>query len=266
MRTKLLPGLLLLGLITGCSRQEPATSQPPAGTDAAAPPAAASTDAAGQPVAPAGAPPAASAPSATRGTPAATAPAPAAPAPPAPPPPPPAPRFREVTLPSGTELPLSLQTALASDTSSVEDPVRATVRRAIAVDGDTVIPAGTPVRGVVTGAERSAKVKGRATLSFRFTSLTLDDEAHDIRTSSVAYQAEGTKKKDAAKIGIGAGAGAIVGGIIGGGKGAAIGTAVGGGAGTGMVLATRGEEVRLAAGTPVTVRLSQPLTVQIPLN
>jgi hypothetical protein len=275
MRTKLLPGLLLLGLITGCSRQEPATSQPPAGTDAAAPPAAApaSTDAAGQPVAPAGAPPAASAltpaesaaaPSATRGTPASTVPAAAA-TPPAPPPPP-APRFREVTLPSGTELPLSLQTALASDTSTVEDPVRATVRRAIAVDGDTVIPAGTPVRGVVTGAERSAKVKGRATLSFRFTSLTLDDEAHDIRTSSVAYQAEGTKKKDAAKIGIGAGAGAIVGGIIGGGKGAAIGTAVGGGAGTGMVLATRGEEVRLAAGTPVTVRLSQPLTVQIPLN
>ena len=278
MRTKLLPGLLLLGLITGCSRQEPATSQPPAGTDAAAPAAAAprSTDAAGQPVAPAGAPPAASgltpaesasAPSATRGTPAATAPAAAVTPPaPAPPPPPPAPRFREVTLPSGTELPLSLQSALASDTSSVEDPVRATVRRAIAVDGDTVIPAGTPVRGVVTGAERSAKVKGRATLSFRFTSLTLDDEAHDIRTSSVAYQAEGTKKKDATKIGIGAGAGAIVGGIIGGGKGAAIGTAVGGGAGTGMVLATRGEEVRLAAGTPVTVRLSQPLTVQIPLN
>jgi hypothetical protein len=32
------------------------------------------------------------------------------------------------------------------------------------------------------------------------------------------------------------------------------------------VLATRGEEVRLAAGTPVTVKLSEALTVRVPLN
>ena len=125
------------------------------------------------------------------------------------------------------------------------------------VDELTVMPAGTDLSGVVTGAQRSAKVKGRASVAFRFTSLTLDDETYDIQTSSVAREAKGTKKKDAAKIGIGAGVGAIVGGIAGGGKGAAIGTAVGGGAGTGVVLATRGEEVRLAAGTPVTVRLDR---------
>ena len=129
-----------------------------------------------------------------------------------------------------------------------------------------MLPAGTDLRGVVTGVQRSAKVKGRASLAFRFTSVAVDDESYDIRTSSVAREAEGTKKKDATKIGIGAGAGAIIGGIVGGGKGAAIGTAVGGGAGTGMVLATRGEEVRLAAGTPVTVKLSEALTVRVPLN
>ena len=60
-----------------------------------------------------------------------------------------------------------------------------------------------------------------------------------------------TKKKDATKIGIGTGAGAIIGGIVGGGKGAAIGAGVGAAGGTGVVMATRGEEVRLAAGTPV---------------
>ena len=180
--------------------------------------------------------------------------------------PPPAPRFREVTLPAGTELPLKLESALASDTSAVEDPVRASLRRSVVIDEVTVLPAGTNLRGVVTGVQRSAKVKGRASLAFRFTSLAVDDESYDIRTSSVAREAAGTKKKDATKIGIGAGAGAIIGGIAGGGKGAAIGAAVGGGAGTGMVLATSGEEVRLAAGTPVTVTLSEALTVRVPLN
>ncbi len=129
-----------------------------------------------------------------------------------------------------------------------------------------MLPAGTDVRGVVTSAQRSAKVKGRASLAFRFHSLTVDDEAYDIRASSVSRQAAGTKKKDATKIGIGAGAGAIVGAIAGGKKGAAIGTAVGGGAGTGVVLATRGDEVRMAAGTPVTVKLTEALTVRIPVN
>lgn len=265
MRTNWLPVLVVASLATGCSGQSPASSEPPA---AGAPPATAPAQPgqappdSGQPPAPGGqalAPtdPAATAPSATRGAPPAAAAASA---------PPPAPRFVEVTLPSGTELPLRLSTALASDQSSVEDPVRAALRRDVVVDERTVLPSGTEVRGVVTGAQRSAKVKGRASLAFRFTSLSLDDESYDIRTSSVSRQAEGTKKKDAAKIGIGAGAGAVIGGIVGGGKGAAVGTAVGAGTGTGVVLATRGEEVRLAAGTPVTVRLTEPLTIRVPLK
>ena len=262
MRTKFAVAVLLAAVASGCTSQTPATTSQPAATPeptapatdpATATPGAAPGGAALQPAAPAGG----DVPSAARGT------APVAPAAPAPPP---APRFREVTLPAGTELPLKLESALASDASAVEDPVRASLRRNVVVDGVTALPAGTDLRGVVTGVQRSAKVKGRASLAFRFTSLTVDNEAYDIRTSSVARQAAGTKKKDATKIGIGAGAGAIVGAIVGGKKGAAVGTAVGGGAGTGMVLATRGDEVRLAAGTPVTVTLSEALTVRVPLN
>jgi hypothetical protein len=40
--------------------------------------------------------------------------------------------------------------------------------------------------------------------------------------------------------------------------------AIGGAGGTGVVLATRGKEVRLAAGTPVSVKLTRPLTVRVP--
>jgi hypothetical protein len=62
---------------------------------------------------------------------------------------------------------------------------------------------------------------------------------------------------------VGAGAGAVIGGILGGGDGAAKGAAIGGGAGTGVVLATRGKEVRLEPGTSVTTSLKTPLTVRV---
>jgi hypothetical protein len=168
-----------------------------------------------------------------------------------------------VTIPEGTELALTLETAVASDTSQVEDAVRASVRRAVVIGGTPVVPSGTPLHGSVVDVVRAGKVKGRARLSLRFTDLVLDDERLAVRTSAVTREAKSTKRKDAAKVGAPAAGGAIVGAIIGGGKGAAIGAAVGGGAGTAVVMTTRGEEVRLASGTPVTVHLTSPITVRI---
>jgi len=85
----------------------------------------------------------------------------------------------------------------------------------------------------------------------------------NVRTGTVARLAPATRKRDAATIGGGAVGGAIVGGLIGGGDGAAKGAAIGGAGGTGVVLATRGKEVRLEAGTPISVKLTQPLTVRV---
>ena len=174
--------------------------------------------------------------------------------------------YREVTLPAGTPLPLRLATAVASDTSSVEDTVRATLREDVQIDGVQVLPAGTDLSGVVTAARRSGKVKGRGLIAFRFTSVTLDDEPQPIRTRIISREARGTRTKDAKTIGIPAAGGAAVGAIIGGKKGAAIGGAAGGGAGTAVVLSTRGEEVRLPAGTSVTARLTESLTVRVPVT
>lgn len=173
-------------------------------------------------------------------------------------------RYREVTIPAGTVLAISLDTPVASDTSSIEDIVGGRLRRGVRIGGVEALPAGASLAGVVTQAARSGKVKGRARIAMRFNRVRgADGTSYTLRTSSIVRQARGTKKKDATKIGIGAGVGAVVGGITGGGKGAAIGSAIGGGAGTGAVLATRGEEVRLPAGTPLTVRLARPLTVQV---
>jgi hypothetical protein len=179
----------------------------------------------------------------------------------------PEPAFRELTIPAGTVLPVELQSSVASDASSVEDPVRARLRKAIMIDGVEALPAGSSLRGTVTEATRSARVKGRARVGFRFDSIEpAGRERLEIRTAVIAREAAGTKKQDAAKIGIPAGAGAVIGGIVGGGDGAAKGAAIGGAAGTGVVLSTRGKEVRFGPGADFNVKLSAPVTVRVPLN
>jgi len=175
----------------------------------------------------------------------------------------PLPVVREFTVPDGTPLKLDLVTPLDSASSRVEDAVRATLRESVAVDGTTVLPVGTELSGSVTEAEGSGRVKGRARLGFRFTALRAGKERYEIQTAPIGLEAEATKKEDAKKIGIGAGIGAAVGAIAGGGSGAAKGAAIGGGAGTGVVLATKGKEVRLGAGANVTARLTAPLKIQL---
>jgi len=161
-----------------------------------------------------------------------------------------------VVIPEGTTLHLTLENSLSSATNSSGDAVLAKLTEDVAVGGKLVAAAGSEVRGRVTTSVRSGKTKGRARLAFRFDSLTVKGVAHDIATVAIDVTAEPGKKKDAAIIGGGAGAGALIGAIVGGGKGAAIGAGVGAAAGTGAVLTTRGKEVEFPAGTPVHVNLT----------
>jgi hypothetical protein len=176
-----------------------------------------------------------------------------------------APEYREVTIPSGTVLAIELQSAVSSETSHPEDQVRGTLRRSITVDGIEALPAGTAALGHVTVAERSGRVQGRARVAYRFTRLDPPGEAErvSVQTGVISHVAPATKKQDAAKIGGGAAGGAIIGGILGGGSGAAKGAAIGGAAGTGVVLGTRGKEVRVPPGTNLSVKLTAPVTVRV---
>jgi len=171
--------------------------------------------------------------------------------------------YREIVLPTGTNLHLELRSALASDASQVEDTVRARLRKPLTVEGRTILPAGTQVVGYVTAVERAGRVSGRAKLGLRFTVVRHDGEEYDMRTRAIEREAESTKGKDAATIGIGTGAGAAVGAVLGGGSGAATGAAIGAAAGTGTVLATKGEDVRLEVGTPLETQLTAPLRVLV---
>lgn len=131
------------------------------------------------------------------------------------------------------------------------------------VDGNWVVAKkGATVEGTVIDADQGGRVKGVASLSLRLDRLTLaDGRTVDLDTSRLTREAKSTKKKDAAKVGIGAGIGAAIGAIAGGGKGAAIGAGAGGAAGGGMVLATKGDPAVIGSETQLTFRLTSPVTV-----
>jgi hypothetical protein len=253
-----MPIVTLALCLTACSGNGSSQSSTPAGDKAAPAPAAASAPQAAQPAA---APASTGAAPASPPPPAAQAAQPASPATPEPAAAP-APTFEEITIPAETPLTVTLITPIASDTSKVEDRVRGTLAKPIVLSGRTVVPTGAEVVGSILAAEQSGRVKGRASIAFQFERLVVRGESHAIRTARIAREAAADTKGDVKKGGIGAGVGAVIGGIAGGGKGAVIGGAIGG---TGAVVATRGKEVRLAAGTTVTTRLRGPLTIQVPI-
>ena len=180
---------------------------------------------------------------------------------------PPAARFRESTVPEGTTLSLRLGTAVNSGTARVEDRLEATLAEAVSVGGAEVLPAGSTLDGTVAAVAASGKVKGLASITLQFTSIAAAgrDDRYDI-DATYTETAGATKGADATKIGVGAGVGAAIGGLLGGKKGAAKGAVIGGGAGTGVVLATKGDEVVRPAGARLAARLRRSFDVRVPID
>lgn len=166
-------------------------------------------------------------------------------------------RPEPITVPEGTLLALVLETGISSATSRSGDRVVARLAEDVRVGEKVVVPAGSEVRGLVTAAVPSGRVKGDARLAFDFDTLVLAGTEHVIGTRPVDITAPNRHKKDAATIGIGAGGGGILGGLLGGKKGAGIEVLLGGATGTGVVLTTKGQEVELGAGTSVTIKLTR---------
>jgi hypothetical protein len=114
--------------------------------------------------------------------------------------------------------------------------------------GKVIAKAGSPVKGKVTLADSSGRLKAPGRLSVRLTSVN----GMPVTTGAVARQGKSHTKSNVTKIGGGAAAGALIGGLAGGGKGAAIGTLAGAGAGTGVAAATGKQEAVIGAETTLT--------------
>jgi BON domain-containing protein len=186
--------------------------------------------------------------------------APAAPATPAPPPPP-----QKVTIPSGTTLAVRLVDTIDSETAQQGQTFHATLDSPLAVDGDTVIPAGYDVEGHIVSVQSAGKFAGQSLVVLQLDRLAAGSKYYNIQTDQYSRKGSSRGKNTAEKVGAGAGIGAIIGAIAGGGKGAAIGAAAGGGLGGGVQAATKGQQIKLPSETVLNFTLQGPLTV-IPTN
>ena len=172
--------------------------------------------------------------------------------------------FLELVVPSSSVIGLQMDTSLSSERARVEDRVEARVTRDVLVDGRVAIPAGSRVIGAVTMVERGGKIKEQARLGVRFHTLVLADNTElPIRTENITREGEAPGRESSAKIGGAAVGGAILGAILGGGKGAMIGGATGAAGGTAVVMAGDRNAATLNKGTVLTVRLSEPVTVEV---
>ena len=265
--------IVLVGLSSLCAgcRNQPDTTQQGATTGAASPTptAQAATTPAAVGAAPVGQAPAA-APKA-QGTPAPpAAQAPARPAAQAPAQdhakavaPTPAPTPTPLVIPAGTSLKVRTSSTLSTKSAQTGERFVASLESPLSVGGQVVAKPGAAVSGMVVSTDPGGRVKGVASISVHLTSLTLaNGKAVNISTGTVERQAKSTKKKDVARIGIGAGAGAAIGAIAGGGKGAAIGAGVGGGAGTAATLATHGDPAVIPGESLLTFSLRSAVTVK----
>ena len=167
------------------------------------------------------------------------------------------------TLPSGTTLVGTLQNTINTGKSAVGDPFTLRTVSAEHVDGATVVPAGSTIRGHVTYVNGAGRVAGGAELTLRFTDLVLPDgTSYPISASPLRMKGKGDAKESALEIGGGAVAGGILGGVLGHGSGdVAKGAAAGAVVGTGVAVATKGDQIVLSPGQKVQVTLDAPVRV-----
>ena len=165
-------------------------------------------------------------------------------------------------IPAGTPLTVRLDQELGSNLSQPGQDFSATLSRSVNAAGETVIPKGASVSGVVLDAKPLGRFAGGATLQLKLTSLKLNGSDIRIETSTRSYVAKGKGKRTAAMVGGGAGLGALIGGLAGGGKGALIGAAAGGGAGTAGTAFTGNKDVVLPVESPVSFTLARELKIR----
>ena len=270
VRSRLLTTLFILAPVAtltfvSCGGNRPSDQAAPAASSPAATPAEPAPSAAppqddhvAQAVPPAVEPPAQQAP-------AKPAPKPAAkPAPKPAPPPKPEPVVK--TLVAGTEFEVELLDGASSKTSQVGNAVRARVTKAVVYDGLTVVPAGAVIEGVVTEAIPLRKIGGTASLGLKFETLDLGSGGKTAIAATLLEKGKSEDGKDAGTIAGATAGGALLGRLLSKNdktKGTLIGAVVGAAAGTGAAAATKGQEVELPVGTPLALRLEQPISITV---
>jgi len=185
------------------------------------------------------------------------------------------------TVAEGQLAKLSLQTRLSSKLNEVGDEVTAVLYEPVrASDGRVVIPRGIEFIGRVTQVQAAKRPQKQATMTVVFDTMrmpygtekvavtvtAIDDYANDSKMKS--KDGEGkvgggrSGERTAKNAGIGGGLGSLGGVIIGAAGGGLGGFAGGVGAGVlGGVLMTKGNDIKLEAGTILRIKFERPVAL-----
>jgi hypothetical protein len=184
----------------------------------------------------------------------------------------------QLTIPSGTKVPLALKQSVSTKNAREGDAVYAVTTFPVVINERIVIPAGTYVQGRVSNVKRAGHVKGRAEVLMHFSTLIYPSGYTVVLPGAVENipgaektsmkDEEGTIRQDsqtgekAKTVATAAGTGAVVGGLSNGAKGGLIGAGVGGAVGTAIGLFSRGSDVRMDAGTTLEMVIQR----EVPLD
>ena len=183
--------------------------------------------------------------------------------------------FAQTSLPTATALKMKLETTLTTFSSHAGDPFQARVTEAVVVDGKTVIPIGTTVRGRVTKTNEPRRIAGKPTIALFPETLVMPNGDRIMLNATLVdtnarrgtdvnnegqFKGDGHDGKDITEIGMGTGGGMLVGGLIGGGKGLLIGGAIGAGA-TVTHWLSKHRSATLRAGTELVMELNRPMVM-----
>ena len=177
-------------------------------------------------------------------------------------------------VPAGTALIVRLDTTLATFSSRVGDPFRASFTQPLVVNGQTLIPAGASVEGRVTKVSEPRRISGKPTIGILPEAVImpsgeryyLDATLTDTNIKGTDVSSEGQFKgsahdrRDTLEQGGGTAGGMLIGGLVGGPAGVLVGGLVGAGATTGHWLAKH-RSATLPAGTELTLELNRPMAM-----
>lgn len=169
----------------------------------------------------------------------------------------------DVTVPGGTNLSITMGTALNTETAQPGQAWSGTLKEAITIGATAPFPAGSTVSGVIESMRPAAKGE-RAMMVLRVTSIEANGHTHSISATADSLVAGSTRARNVGAIAGGAAAGALIGKALGGsGKSAVIGGILGGAAATGAVAASKGYQVDVPAGKDLVFHVDHDTKVKL---
>jgi len=172
------------------------------------------------------------------------------------------------SLPAGTQLALTSNSKVCTNTHKVGDRFTATVSDAVTGANGARVPAGATATVEVTKVDRSENVRDKIEMGFRVVALTFGGRTYAVdaatESADVSRVRNQPASKDRQKVIGGAVIGAIAGQVIGKDtKGTIIGAATGAAAGAATAAATANYEGCLNDGARIAVRLTDAVQIRL---